>query len=101
MRNTYHTLPEDTALFDRLRHRAYVYKRDGVCSIVGVRIRPSSGFEDAVTSADISHWDIVITYSIRCRRFNYIRYNYSRAMMEMSFRQTSLRTRYVVNVCGV
>ena len=98
MRNTYHTLPEDTALFDRLRHRAYAYTRGDNFHIVSVYVRPAYDTSASLTSADITFWDIHLTYlddrtQKECR---YIRRGHTRDEMERLYRSTDTKTRYYV-----
>lgn len=95
MRNTYHTLPEDTALFDRLRHRAYAYKIGCTFRIVGVKVQPAFGFVYYATSADIEFWDIALTYSSNDgNKFTVVRPALTRPQLESLYRSTDRATRY-------
>lgn len=93
MRNTYHTLPEDTALFDRLRHRAYAYTKGDKVSIIGVSVSPAYCCDYAATSSDITFWDVTVFYG--GDYFTTYRHKaITRDKMERLFRSTNRVTRY-------
>lgn len=96
MRNTYHTLPEDTALFDRLRHRAYAYTKGYALHIVGVYVRPSFGSELYATSDEITFWDVTVVYvhDDYSKEYVNVHKTLTRSKMERLYRSTDRATRY-------
>lgn len=102
MRNKYHTLHEDTALFDRLRRRAYYYTSEPwhKIRIVSVFIRPAyltnCGIRHyyqecrALTSADITYWRVTVVYDCGLR----VSRDVTREEMEKMYRNTNRRTKY-------
>lgn len=98
MRNTYHTLPEDTSLFDRLRHRAYAYTRGDNFHIVSVCVRPAYGAGLSLTSSDITFWDVYLIYfdNRTQKECHYVRRGNTRDELERLYRSTDRATRYYV-----